>query len=173
MVETRIKGDDILCVQAILQSLENLVQIHEELLETSKQKTEIVKKGSADKLQKVVITEYKQIQKLERAEAKREKVVEEWAIRHQVEEEDATISYLLEYVADAEEKKSLAKLAIKLTEVITDLKQQEQLNQQLLNQSMQFVQLSLHAIDPTSQHVNYGKEQTHHKEQRSVFDSKA
>ena len=64
-------------------------------------------------------------------------------------------------------------MTIELTKAITQLKQQEQLNQALIQQSMQFVQLSLDILNPTIQTMNYGKNREDAGSKRSVFDSKA
>ena len=71
------------------------------------------------------------------------------------------------------DKKQLEASAVKLTEALIALKQQEQLNIALIQQSMQFVQLSLDLLSPSLTNMNYGKEQKDQPINRSVFDSKA
>lgn len=56
--------------------------------------------------------------------------------------------------------------------VLSDLKQQEALNAELIQQSMQFIHLSLNTLEPSIQSMNYGN-QRQEAPKRSLFDSKA
>ncbi|PAV31014.1 flagellar protein FlgN [Virgibacillus profundi] len=162
-------------VQTIIQSLEKLVNLHMELLEISLQKTEVVKDGSIDKLQAVLLKERKSVRAIEQAEVIRQTEVEEWFSHKQLPKGEATITNMLELITDEQEKITLGNITIKLTQSITKLKQQEQLNQALINQSMQFVQLSLDMMNPSIKNMNYGNKKGSEPEpnKRSVFDSKA
>ncbi|GAB3056911.1 flagellar protein FlgN [Virgibacillus ainsalahensis] len=161
-------------VQEIIQSLKKLVVVHEDLLHISEEKTEIVKEGSVEKLQAILIKERKSIRVLEQAETKRNKTVKAWSFRKKQPLDDVTISNMLEMVDDEREKQELARLTTVLTKVITNLKQQEQLNQALINQSLRFVHMSLDMMNPSINKINYGnKKEKSGTAQRSLFDSKA
>ncbi|RDW16515.1 flagellar protein FlgN [Oceanobacillus arenosus] len=161
-------------VQTIIQSLESLVHVHEALLVISQEKTEIVKDGSVDKLQALLVKERKQIRLLEQAEIKRQESVTAWAKNSKIPVENATITTMLETIEDGAEQEALAAITTDLTNLITKLKQQEQLNQALLNQSMQFVQLSLDMLNPSINNLNYGsKSKEAGSTNRSLFDSQA
>ncbi|AXI10020.1 flagellar protein FlgN [Oceanobacillus sp. 143] len=161
-------------VQTIIQSLERLVSVHVELLAISQDKTEIVKEGSVDKLQALLVKERKQIRLLEQAEIKRQESVEAWAKNRTIAVNQATITTMLETLEDEAEQEALASVTTELTKLITKLKQQEQLNQALLNQSMQFVQLSLDMLNPSINNLNYGnKSKETGSTGRSLFDSQA
>lgn len=160
-------------IKDVNQSLEELMTVHEDLLKVSKRKTEIVKDGSIEKFQTILAEERKYFKILEQAEEKRQKVVEKWYTDQQLSLENMTITNMLEVLTDEEEQQALEHMTIELTKAITQLKQQEQLNQALIQQSMQFVQLSLDILNPTIQTMNYGKNQEDAGSKRSVFDSKA
>lgn len=161
-------------VETIIQSMESLRRIHEELLNISQQKTVIVKAGSIEKLQSILVKERKYIRVLEQTEANRKSIVDEWLLERQLPLDGATITGMLEIIQDESESNMLEKATIALTEVITKLKQQEQLNQALINQSMQFVQLSLDTMNPSIKNMNYGNtEKESDATGRSAFDSKA
>lgn len=160
-------------IKTINESLHALTVIHEELLKVSERKTDVIKEGSTDKLQAVLAEERKYIKILEQAEQKRQKAVEEWYTDKRLPRENMTITNMLEILTDEQEQQELEHMTIKLTKAITQLKQQEQLNQSLIQQSMQFVQLSLDMLNPTIQSMNYGKTQESGGSKRSVFDSKA
>lgn len=160
-------------IKAILDSLQELTIIHKQLLEVSQQKTDIVKEGSIDKFQAILAKERKYIKILEQAEEQRQKEVGKWYTTKQLSLENMTITNMLEILTDEQEQQDLEQMTIELTKAITQLKQQEQLNQALIQQSMQFVQLSLDMLSPTIQNINYGKSKEAEGSKRSVFDSKA
>lgn len=160
-------------ITAMNESLHALTKIHEELLKVSQRKTDVIKEGSTDKLQAILAEERKYIKRLEQAEQERQKEVEKWYIDQQLPPGEMTITHILEVLPDKRDQQALEKMTICLTEVLTALKQQEQLNQVLLQQSMQFVQLSLDLLSPTIRNMNYGKNQGTEGEKRSLFDSKA
>ncbi len=173
MVEAIVKEDINLSIQPIIQSLEKLIGLHESLLEISKQKTAVVKEGAVENLQSLLLKERKHVQALEQAENKRQKAVQVWVSEYSPDLEQATITGILEVIDDQQSKKELENVTITLTETITELKQQEQLNQSLIQQSMQFVELSLNMMKPSIRNMNYGGKKPSDSIERSVFDSKA
>lgn len=160
-------------VQPIIQALEKLIKLHENLTDTAIEKTDLIKQGSPDKLQTLLVKEHKFVQVLEQAELKRQQAVEEWLLEQECALSEPTITAILEMLTDERDKKELEETAVKLADIVTRLKHQEQLNQALLHQSMQYVELSMDAIKPSLKHMNYGNQQTSFSPERSVFDSKA
>ncbi|SET09450.1 FlgN protein [Oceanobacillus limi] len=160
-------------VESIIQSIKNLVKVHENLLKISEEKTEVVKAGSVDKLQTVLIKERKLVQLLDKEEDSRKKKVDEWFLQNGFPTEDTTISKILESLTNEKEKKELENHTVELTELMLKLKQQEQLNLALIQQSMQFVQVSLDLMSPSLKNMNYGNEKDQSSSNRSMFDSRA
>lgn len=161
-------------VETIIQSMERLLNIHEDLVSISQQKTGIVKEGSIEKLQSLLVKERKTVRVIEQAEAKRKAEVDEWFTERKLPLDDATITGMLEILDDPVQSEKLEQATVALTEVITRLIQQEQLNHQLINQSMKFVQLSLDTMNPSIRNMNYGNNnKVSSGGNRSAFDSKA
>ena len=160
-------------INDLITSLEDLVELHEELVTLSKEKTEIVKEGSIDKLQALLVSEIKLVRKVEKKENIRKKLVDGWYEQHKLPLEEATITDMLERLKVEEEKQSLEHVTIALTKAMTNLKAQEKLNLALINQSMQFVQVSLDLLSPSLKNMNYGNKSSAEAPARSVFDSKA
>lgn len=158
---------------AINESLQELISIHEELLHIFKRKTNIVKEGSLEKFQALLLEEQKYIKIVEKAEEKRQQAVEKWYKDRNLPPNKATITNMLDILTDETAQQQLEQLTIQLTNSITRLKEQEQLNQALIKQSMQFVQLSLDMLNPTIKNINYGKQQGTTAGKRSAFDSQA
>lgn len=160
-------------VQSIIEKLEKLIVTHEQLLNLSKEKTAIVKEGNVENLQTVLIKERKILQQIAQIEENRQKEVKGWFVSNGLSNEEATVTNLVNQLNDVEEKKAIEESAVRLTETIVNLKQQEQLNMALIQQSMQFVQLSIDLLSPSLKNLNYGKEHEQSQINRSVFDSKA
>lgn len=160
-------------VKTIIRSLKELIRFHERLLDISEQKTALIKDGSIEALQALLVKESKEIRVLDQEEEKRQSEVEAWFQQRQTNQ-DATLTNMLEIITDVSVQKELEGTTIKLTEVITKLKQQEQLNQSLLNQSIKFAQLTMGLMNPAMKEINYGKQkQTTSAMNHSVFDSQA
>ncbi|QDP41283.1 flagellar protein FlgN [Radiobacillus deserti] len=163
-------------VQAIIESLSKLKQLHESLLAVSVEKTEAVKEGKTEVLQSLLIKERKHVQAVEQLETKRVSLTEAWANEQGFPPEDVTVSFVLDHLEDGEEKEQLEQVTFVLASVLVKLKQQEQLNRELIQQSLQFINLSLDMVNPTVKNINYGNAANKQPEQtarRSAFDSKA
>lgn len=159
-------------IEMILQPLEKLTSLHKSLNNLSLQKTTCLKKGSIDEFQQILMKERKIVQAAETTEKTRVKAVKDWLNMRGIDKE-GTVTEVLNTVPDAADQEKLAALSATLTEEITKLKQNEQLNQALLKQSLQFVKMSLDLMDPTLNNMNYGKQSESLSNRRSVFDSKA
>lgn len=142
------------------------------MLKLSKEKTELIKEGAVEKLQAFLLKERKQIRLLEQAENNRLEITKNWFREHGISHEDITISKLLEVVKEEKEQEKLAQVTTTLTNMITQLKQQEDLNQALLKQSAQFVQMSMALLNPQLSNINYGNTKKEQPQMnRSLFDS--
>lgn len=158
-------------LQAIQRPLEQLVQLHQSLYALSVQKTEVLKTGDINQLQELMKKEKKHMKAINETEQNRIEQTAKWAQANELPEESVTVTTMLEHLQDTEAGQTLEQITTTLTETLVKLKQQEQLNLQLTQQSLQFVQLSMDMIAPTIDTFNYGEKQQTNK--RSVFDSKA
>lgn len=150
--------------------------LHEQLLTLSKNKTDAIKKSDNDELVKQLTKERQIIQKTEQLEQVREQLVDQYFSEVQIRSEDRTITELLNSIEDNTRKQALEQSVAKLIQLIVSIRDNEQLNSELLQQSMQFVQLSLDMIQPQAKNINYGDhakaKRTESSSKRSVFDSK-
>lgn len=157
------------------QALTELVGLHQELLSVSIEKMEGIKNGDIDNLQALLVRERKLVRKIEQVEKLRMQLVNNWLEAEKITEVDPTITFILEHMTNEAERLELEEVTIELTKVMTELKAQEKLNISLLNQSMQFVQMSLDLMSPSLKNMNYSNMDKPNVEQpnRSIFDSKA
>lgn len=127
-----------------------------------------------EQLSKLLMKERKYIQEVEQVEQEREKIVEQVFQNLNINHEEKTVTVILEHIERIDDKQKLEKAVTELLEVIIELRRSEKLNRDLIEQSMQFVQLSLDLLQPSDRNINYQKETKNQSHiQRSVFDSKA
>lgn len=157
------------------QALTELVGLHRELLNISVEKMEGIKAGNIDSLQPLLTRERKLVRKIEQVEEIRIQLVNDWIKAEEITDAEPTITFILEQMTNETERQELEEVTIDLTKVITELKAQEKLNIALINQSMQFVQMSLDLMSPSLKNMNYSNMDKSDVEQpnRSIFDSKA
>ena len=151
-------------LQPVIDVIEKLLTLHERMLELAKKKTDIVKSGDVKELQSLTKEELTYIKVIDQLEKERQALTN-----------NATISQLVEQASETEATK-LQHLKEQLTAVIFNIKEQNNLNNELLEQSLQFVQLSINAFNPEPTSVTYEKTATGKKPAaptRSMFDSKA
>lgn len=160
--------------EQVIQSMQKLVNYHEQLKKVSLHKTEVVKSGNMDGIHSILAKEKMLSQHIEKEESIRADCVEEWFVRRELPPEiDRTITNMLDRLQGIEQAE-LEKITTDLTYLIKDIKEQEHLNHGLIQQSLQLVHMSLHMLQPTIQQMNYEKKdnQSPHVK-RSVFDSRA
>ncbi|GAB2545209.1 flagellar protein FlgN [Gracilibacillus alcaliphilus] len=166
-----------MAIEKIIKQLNALIELHHSLLEISTNKTEIIKSGKIEELQQLLVKEQKHVQAITQMEERRIEAVRAWAEARQLDPEQITVTTIIEEYASGVEKKQLETVTVALAGLLMELRQQEDLNQQLTQQSLQFVQLSLNMLQPSINQLNYGNtaqsKNANTPKQRSVFDSKA
>jgi len=161
-------------VQNIIKVVQELVDEHQALVAIVDKKTAVIKANDMDGLSDLLMKERKQIQAITQLENKRMDAVDEFARSKQMENETKSISDLFEWIEDKEEKVQLEQYITALVEEIVKLRQMEELNKELIEQSMAFIQVSLDMLTPSIHSMNYHEADMKKPIHRtSVFDSKA
>ena len=154
--------------QPIITVLEKLVKLHKSLNQLAEKKTIIIKEGNTDALTALLIDEQKHVTAITQMEKEREQTVLAF-----MSGKKANVDEVIE-VAEPIEADTLQRLKEELLNEIKKLKDQNELNQQLLVTSLQFVNLSLDLLRPQDRNYNYDKtNQEPPKQMKSMFDSKA
>lgn len=161
-------------MRELYEAMQRLVDLHVDLVEISQNKTEEIKQGDMEKLSKLLMQERKQVQLISQKESERQELVEKFFVEKNAENEEQTMTNLLAFIDDETEKVEFEKVMSALIDAIVELREIEQLNKELMEQSMQLVQLSLDMLQPSINRMNYdGKQNIQESSKRSVFDSKA
>ncbi|MBA2871315.1 flagellar biosynthesis/type III secretory pathway chaperone [Anoxybacillus calidus] len=163
-------------VKLLIELLEKHVKLHKGLLELANQKTEVLKKGDMEALSGIMKQEQKYIAAINQVERERMHVVEAMVNTAGKHEHERTLTTCIELVEESE-RSVLERLKDELSAVVSELKNINLLNQQLTQQSLQFVNMTLDMIMPQPQEVNYGIPNAattpQYENSRSIFDSKA
>jgi hypothetical protein len=161
--------------EQLLQSLQKLFVLHQNLLNLTKKKTELLKTGDMEALNLQMNEENKYILAIKQIENDRIKQVQDILKIYRLREDEQTLSKCIELISEPIKSK-LLNTQHELVRVVEDLKNENDLNQQLINQSLQFINVSLGMLRPETQTTNYKhpeKKQSNENASRSMFDSKA
>lgn len=154
--------------QTIITVLEKLIKLHKSFNQLADKKTNIIKEGNTDALTALLIEEQKLVKSITQMEKEREQAVQIF-----MSGKKATIDEVIK-VANSTEAEELQRLKEELLAEVMKLKEQNELNQQLLITSLQFVNLSLDLLQPQGRNYNYDKtNEEPPKNMKSMFDSKA
>lgn len=157
----------------LIPVLESMVAEQENLFEISKEKTEIIKEGDIKGLDRVLVQEEALAGRIGQLEERRLRLVSELL---NLPAEEATFSRLIEE-APEEFQQPLEKLQLDLVNLVFNLKYQNDLNQSLIQQSLDWVYLNMSLLKPQQKSVTYSNkaksDSSKVPDAPSRFDSKA
>ncbi len=163
-------------LQEILDCLRQMNSLHDELLELGSQKNQVLIKNRVDELSAIVRKEAKLIKQVSETEQLWQKAIADFLRSHGNKPvSDFTVSALAGMLSSQEEKNKLRGAQQALMNRIDKLKRVNETNQQLIEQSLAFVNYSLELItDAPQQDVVYHKPATTpSKSARGFFDRRA
>lgn len=160
--------------QILIEILQKTLVLHKSLNQLAKQKTEIIKKGDTVTLQSLLKDEKKHIQAIRKFEMERMKVSKDLLFKSNPAIDNPTISDCIGAVNNTEKQK-LMDIKSELETQIVLLAEQNELNQLMIEQSLQFVNLSLDLLIPDIDTFNYERpgQANYYEDGRSIFNSKA
>ncbi|MBB5173763.1 flagellar protein FlgN [Texcoconibacillus texcoconensis] len=166
-------------IYELKSTLTSMVTVHESLLTIAKEKQTVVTNGDMPSLEALMKKETTHIHGLRKLEEKRQQATYAILAEEGLVKENVTLTELMT-ILPPDEQDELHALQKQLTDIITPLQQQNELNQQLIEESLRFVNLSLDMVRPETDPGNYSRPnaQTPHQDEppepgRSLFDSKA
>lgn len=160
-------------IKQILGVMDKLNMMHRSLLKLAYHKTEVLKTSNVEGLDETIKNEQSHVAAIAQLEQQRQKAVSDFFNEHQISMQDGTISEILTHL-EGEEYKQLDGKRQELLLTIDTLRQQNDLNQKLLFQSLQFVNLTLDLLRPQPDQINYGATAGNRKTtKQGQFDSMA
>jgi FlgN protein len=158
----------------LLNVLEKMVKLQKSLYQIALKKTDILKADDIEALGQLMKDELKHIKAIEMVNGERERIQRQLAIELSLSPANITISELLKS-SILKDKEGLKRLQTELVEQTQSLKEINEFNQQLLQQSLNFVNLNLDLVLGQQELGNYTDNSSDEEEgtSRSLFDSKA
>ncbi|GIN19613.1 MAG TPA: flagellar protein FlgN [Bacillus bacterium] len=158
--------------ETLIANLTKQYQLHGNLLKNALKKTEVLKKGDVDSLQEIMREEQKLASAITMMENERQTAAKVFLKKNG--ESQITITDCIA-AATPEAAETLQALQEQLVSVIDKLQEQNELNKQLIYQSLQFVNMNLDLIQPEIESATYGKPDVNKQQTKpgkSFFDSK-
>lgn len=160
-------------IQPLLETMNTLQEAHEALLELAGVKTEVLVSNNIDELNLIVNRENKWVRAIAEANQQRIQFIGSYLIsRGYNPNPKITVSDLIKVIFKAEEKQALMEAQQKLLVTIEKLKSSNVINQQLIEQSLAFVDYSLDLIigPPDDDVVYKNPNQTKSSNRQGLFD---
>lgn len=160
----------------LYELLDNLIQLHKALYTLAVQKKDVLIKGDVDELVAITKQEQKLIQAVGSAEEARQAVAAHLFAFLGFTRDNGTLSDLIKLTTSAEEKMRLTTYRDELMRIVSELRDANELNQQLLEQSLSFVNMTLNLItDAPEDDFIYGNPaaEAFRGSHRSFFNTKA
>lgn len=149
--------------------------LHKSLLEIAYKKTEAIKTGDMDSLNQLLKDEQAHVAGISQLEQQRQLEVTDYLRAKGIAPIDnPTVVHVLENTNTEEEKEQLSAARKQLLLTLETLKNQNDLNQKLTLQSLQFVNLTLDMLKPKPDQINYSKSEVRGpSKDKTYFDSQA
>jgi len=164
-------------IEAICSTLTKLERMHKSLLELAIKKTEIITVGNIEALDQMLKDEQAHVAAIDKLEQQRQKQVTDYLEAKGLASTDkTTVADVIEAAEQQTDKDMLSAVRNRLLQIINDLKKQNDLNQKLVFQSLQFVNFTLDALQPRPEQINYSGNEvrgTNTVAKKSYFDSQA
>lgn len=133
--------------EALIRNLEQSCQICQELKVYAEKKKDAVIHNNLDELNRIVYAENKLVQQADALEQERQQLAVKY-MQHSgfMPVGQISMSVIIGVTHDAQRKQELMKLQKQLSELVNDLKERNDLNQQLIQQSLDYLQFHLELL---------------------------
>lgn len=161
-------------IQTLIKVLEYENRMYKELIEISSQKTDVVIQGNIEVLKQLIEKEQQLVAETKKLEQAREQILTQLSNAFGITPEEITLQDLIEHL-DQEDKKAFNLVREKLQKTVIQLQYKNNLNQKLLENSLEYVQFSMNLITESGiQGNNYAKSghQNGTQERKNYLDIK-
>ncbi|WP_284643212.1 flagellar protein FlgN [Paenibacillus silviterrae] len=163
--------------QALLETMSALNEIHNTLLELAEQKKHVLINNQVEQLTQIVTKENKLLKQIGELDERRVEVIGEFLMEKGYKPNPrVTVGDLTKIIFNVEEKKQLTDAQKQLMGTIRKLRDLNQLNQELIQHSLAFVNYSLDLIvGPPEDDVLYQNPQlqSNAPKRQGLFDTRA
>lgn len=133
----------------IVVTLEKLEKMHKSLLELAHAKTEYIKQGDMEKLDQLIKNEQAHVAAINTIEHQRQAMVTDYLRAKGIALTDTpSVADVITAAENSESTQSLVNVRERLVALLNELKMQNELNQKLVMNSLQFINITLDAMRP-------------------------
>jgi len=162
-------------VDGLLDILIKEFALYGDLYDLSRKKSEIIVDGDVDALTRVLSVEQQLVIELGHLENQREKIIEDWALRLGVDPQRTTLSEIISFL-NGDTKGRLEKVSNELSEIVSQLRQINDLNGTLIKNNLEYIDFSIKLIagqdEAGTVYSKVGKAPVK-QQNRNLFDRKA
>ncbi|UFJ43374.1 flagellar protein FlgN [Brevibacillus humidisoli] len=133
-------------IAPLYEVLDQLLDLHKALYTLADQKKEVLIKGDVESLMNITKQEGKLLRAVEQAEASRIEMVKRIYEAKGLPLINGTLQDLIKSTTSADEKSRLQHYREELIRIVSELRQANELNQQLLEQSLSFINANLELL---------------------------
>ena len=144
-------------IATIVATLEKLEKMHKSLLELATTKSEYIKQNDMEKLDQLIKNEQAHVAAIETLEQQRQSMVTDYLRTKGIVLTDTpSVADVIEAAQATESTEALVNVRQRLIELLGKLKAQNDLNQKLVFNSLQFINITLDAMRPQrTEQFNY------------------
>lgn len=145
-------------IATIVATLEKLEKMHKSLFELALAKTEHIKQGDMEKLDQLIKNEQAHVAAIDKLEQQRQVMVTDYLRAKGIAFTDTpSVAEVIEVAQASEPTEALVAVRERLVELLGKLKAQNDLNQKMVMNSLQFINITLDAMrpQPRSEQFNY------------------
>lgn len=165
-------------IEELVYILDKELKVYRDLLSISKEKTQIIVNNKLEELQQ--LTEKEQIftSRVSQFEKRREEIINDIAIVINRRSDELTINKLIELIGNSlKEQEQLVNIYDEFKSVLDELKQKNELNKKLIEQSLDFINFTVNAIQsskmaPQTAHYENKGYAGNNYSSNSMFDRK-
>ncbi|ATP39066.1 flagellar protein FlgN [Solibacillus sp. R5-41] len=139
-------------ITTIVATLEKLEKMHKSLLELAVAKTDYIKQGDMEKLDQIIKNEQAHIAAIDTLEQQRQSMVTDYLRAKGIAFTDIpTVADVIDAAKSTGSAEALIDVRGRLIEVLDKLKNQNDLNQKMVFNSLQMINITLDAMRPRQQ----------------------
>lgn len=166
-------------LKPLFSVVESLLREHQQLLELAERKKGVLIQNDMEALNAIIQDEIAHIHRIERMETERQGAGRLLAVRAGIPAEQLTAERVAQFAESPAEQERMSRLTQDLRDVILKLKELNDLNQILIQQSLDLIQSTVEILTESPQVPTYGgsgetnANNPYQQNRVSYFDSKA
>jgi len=167
--------------EILIKVIDDLFKLQLDMIELANHKKEVLISGDIDELSKIIRQEASWVKKLSKLEEERIAAVKQLLKERKLSNDNINILELIMVLESPIEREQLTELNLKLTGSIEEIQRLNDLNTQLIKQSLDFIENTINTIigEDRQHSYTYGRptmkqtEVTGMSSPKSIFDKKA